>query len=75
MLDGDERSVQLNTWKSIFQGRHCGNRKHHKNLKAYRVQKDNEDLTGVIAGLDSRITPFIQDADDNLYCLTHGKMS
>jgi hypothetical protein len=41
-----------------------------KSQRPYRVNKDNEDLQRLISGIQNTMNPFIQEPDDNLYCLT-----
>ena len=44
-----------------------------KDLKPYRVERDNEDLEKVMQGIRNKMNPFSLPTDDNLYCLTSGK--
>ena len=44
-----------------------------KELKPYRVQKDNNDLQKRVHAIKTRMNPFSLESDDNLYCLTTGK--
>ena len=44
-----------------------------KDLKPYRIQKDNADLTKLQECIKSRMDPFELQPDTNLYCLTTGK--
>jgi hypothetical protein len=47
-----------------------------KDLRSYRVTKDNDDLKKVIDGVKNTMNPFTihqDDPDVNLYCLTTGK--
>ena len=44
-----------------------------KELKPYRIQKDNADLTRLQDCIKWRMNPFELEPDKNLYCLTTGK--
>ena len=44
-----------------------------KDLKPYRIQKDNDDLKKIQECIKSRMDPFDIEPDTNLYCLTSGK--
>ena len=44
-----------------------------KELKPYRIKKDNEDLQKIIEGIKSTMNPFTQYPNENLYCLATGK--
>ena len=40
-----------------------------KELKPYRVQKDNNDLQKLVHAIKTRMNPFSLESDDNLYCV------
>lgn len=44
-----------------------------KELKDYRISKDNDDLKKVQDALQAHMNPFQLEADGNLYCLSTGK--
>ena len=44
-----------------------------KTLLPYRVKKDNEDIIKLTNGIPNTMNPFIQETDENLYCITTGK--
>lgn len=44
-----------------------------KDLKTHRIARDHEDFQHIVKGIQSTMDPFIQEADDNLYCLTSGQ--
>jgi len=44
-----------------------------KDLKPYRIKKDNDDLNRVVDGIVARMNPFDVEGDTNIYCLTTGK--
>ena len=44
-----------------------------KELKPYRMQKDNDDLKKLQESIKSRMNPFEIEPEGNLYCLTNGK--
>ena len=45
-----------------------------KDLKPYRIQKDNDDLKKIQECIKSRMDPFDIEPDTNLYCLLPGRM-
>ena len=45
----------------------------HKELKSYRIWKDNEDFHRIEDGIQNRMNPFELEPDENLYCLTSGR--
>ena len=44
-----------------------------KELKPYRIQKDNNDMKTLIEGIMSTMNPFSIEDDNNLYCLSTGQ--
>ena len=44
-----------------------------KDLKPYRIAKNNNDLSKLIDGIRTTMNPFIQEPDTNLYCIATGK--
>ena len=44
-----------------------------KELKVYRIQKDNDDLANTINQIEETMNPFTGDPDENLYCISSGK--
>ena len=44
-----------------------------KDLKGYRITRDNDDLKKVKDAIEDRINPFQMVVDEKLYCITTGK--
>ena len=44
-----------------------------KDLKAYRIRKDNENMNELLDTITAHMNPFQMKTDDNLYCLSSGK--
>ena len=46
-----------------------------RNIKVYRIAKDNDDLKKIKETIKGRINPFHMEVDDKFYCLTTGRSS
>ena len=44
-----------------------------KDLKVYRIRKDNENMNELLDTITAHMDPFQMKTDDNLYCLSSGK--